>query len=185
MENTRQDAPDKDNAAQPAQGDSTQPQQNGTAQPVNLMTELIDAQKKADEYLEALRRERAEFMNFRKRKEREGDEIYQNATVDTLKKILPVIDDLDRAIANVPAANAEDDVIKGFNLIHRKMLSLLDTAGIKVINPVGEAFNPAYHEALGQDEGTGVASGHVSSVLQKGYLHNDKVIRPALVRIAR
>ena len=64
------------------------------------------------------------------------------------------------------------------------MVTLLENTGIKVINPVGEEFNPAFHEAIGQDETSDVPSGHISAVLQKGYMHGDKVLRPALVRVA-
>jgi molecular chaperone GrpE len=74
--------------------------------------------------------------------------------------------------------------MKGFNLIHRKLTNLLEGSGITVINPVGEAFNPKYHEAIGTDESSDVPGGHVTAVLQKGYLYGDKVLRPALVRIA-
>ncbi len=125
-----------------------------------------------------------EFANYKKRAEQERADSYANATAETLRKFLPILDDLDRALANVPADKADDDVIKGFSLISRKLLTLLETSGIKIINPVGEEFNPAFHEAIGQDESSDVASGHISAVLQKGYLHGDKVLRPALVRVA-
>jgi molecular chaperone GrpE len=150
----------------------------------DLETKLTEAQSKANEYLDGWQRARADFANYKKRAEKERDEAYQNAAVDTLKKILPIVDDFDRAVSNVPGEKADDDVIKGFTLIHRKFLNLLDNAQIKVINPQGEAFNPAFHEAIGQDESSDVPSGHISSVLQKGYMYGDKVLRPAMVRVA-
>jgi molecular chaperone GrpE len=146
--------------------------------------QLTEAQAKAAEYLDGWQRARADFVNYRKRSEQERAEAYGNATVDALRKILPVIDDFDRAIANVPAGKADDDVIKGFSLIHRKLTNLLESAGITVINPVGQQFDPKFHEAIGQDESSDVPSGHITTVLQKGYVHGDKVLRPALVRIA-
>jgi molecular chaperone GrpE len=149
-----------------------------------LQAQLAEAQAKASEYLEQLRRERASFENFRKRTDKEREEANQNATVDTLRKLLPVIDDFERAIANVPPDKANDEVIKGFSLIHRKLLTLLDSAGIKVLDPVGTPFDPAFHEALGQDDASSVKSGHVSAVLQKGYVYGERVLRPALVRVA-
>ena len=151
---------------------------------VSLEAQLTDAQAKAAEYLDGWQRARAEFANYRKRADQERAEAYGNASVDTLRKILPVIDDFDRAISNVPQDKANDDVMKGFNLIHRKLTNLLEGSGITVINPVGEPFNPKYHEAIGTDESSDVPSGHVTAVLQKGYLYGDKVLRPALVRIA-
>jgi molecular chaperone GrpE len=150
----------------------------------SLEVQLTEAQAKANEYLDGWQRARAEFANYKKRAEKERDEVYQNAAVETLRKILPVIDDFDRAVANVPPDKADDEVIKGFSLIHRKMLTLLDSAGVKVINPVGEVFDPAFHEAIGRDESSDLESGRVTAVLQKGYVHGDKVLRPALVRVA-
>src|SRR5436190_8964397 len=150
----------------------------------SLETQLTEAKAKAAEYLDGWQRSRADFVNYRKRSEQERADAYQTASAETLRKLLPVIDDFDRALANVPADKGDDEVIKGFNLIHRKMLMLLESSGITVINPVGEVFNPAYHEAIGQDETSDVPSGHITTVLQKGYLHGDKVLRPALVRVA-
>jgi molecular chaperone GrpE len=167
-----------DSAASAAQNGS-----NGSTG-TGVEMQLADAQAKAAEYLDGWQRSRADFANYKKRAEKEREEVYQVASAETLRKLLPVIDDFDRAIANVPTEKAEDDVIKGFSLIHRKMLGLLDNSGIKVINPVGEAFNPALHEAIGQDDSSDVASGHITAVLQKGYVHGDKVLRPALVRVA-
>jgi molecular chaperone GrpE len=176
-------------SANPMPTPDDMPQANGEApnpaNGVNMMAEMIEAQNKSKEYLEALQRERAEFANYRRRVDRERDEVYQTATLDTLKKLLPVVDDFDRAMATVPAEKAGEDLAKGVSLIHRKMLSLLETAGVKVINPVGEAFDPKFHEGLGQDDSDTVTSGHVTVVLQKGYIYGEKVIRPALVRIAR
>ncbi len=184
----------------PKQAEQQQPEQPADTNPIatdvsasadggkptesSLETKLSEAQSKADEYLDGWQRARAEFANFKKRAEKERDEAYQNAAVDTLRKILPIIDDFDRAMSNVPAEKAEEDIIKGFTLIHRKLLNLLENSGIKVINPVGEEFNPAFHEAIGRDDNTDVPSGHVSTVLQKGYIYGDKVLRPALVRVA-
>src|SRR5262249_50826706 len=147
---------------------------------ISMEAQLSEAQAKAAEYLDGWQRARAEFANYRKRADQERAEAYGNAAVDTLRKMLPVIDDFDRAISNVPQDKANDDVIKGFSLIHRKLTNLVEGAGITLINPVGEAFDPKFHEAIGTDESSTVPSGHVTVVLQKGYLYGDKVLRPAL-----
>lgn len=173
------------NGARPSDSPTiTEEKAEETKGEASLEVQLTEAQAKANEYLDGWQRARAEFANYKKRAEKERDEVYQNATVETLRKILPVIDDFDRAVANVPADKADDEVIKGFSLIHRKMLTLLENAGIKVINPVGEVFDPAFHEAIGRDESSDLESGRVTAVLQKGYVHGDKVLRPALVRVA-
>ena len=173
--------------AEPA-SNGAKPQESPAAEKseesVGLDVQLADVQAKANEYLDGWQRARAEFANYKKRAEKERDEAYQNGAVETLRKLLPVIDDFDRAVSNVPAEKIDDDVIKGFSLIHRKLLTLLENTGITVINPLGQEFNPAFHEAIGQDESSDTPSGHITMVLQKGYLYGDKVLRPALVRVA-
>src|SRR5512137_1066926 len=91
-----------------------------------LEMQLADAQAKVNEYLDGWQRSRAEFANYKKRAEKERDEAFQNGAVETLRKLLPVMDDFDRAVSNVPAEKVDDDVIKGFSLIHRKLLTLLE-----------------------------------------------------------
>ncbi|PJF35722.1 MAG: nucleotide exchange factor GrpE [Candidatus Thermofonsia Clade 1 bacterium] len=149
-----------------------------------LQAQLEEALRKADEYLSGWKRALAEFDNYRKRAEREREEISQNATVETLRRLLPVIDDFERALGAMSAEQAEDEVLKGFVLIHRKLLSLLESANLMQIDPTGQPFDPTRHEAIGQEPSDQVASGHVCAVLQKGYVYGDRVIRPALVRVA-
>ncbi|MEP7286305.1 MAG: nucleotide exchange factor GrpE [Chloroflexota bacterium] len=180
------DAPSAEDT-KPVHSNSTEAASNAAptdSQEASIEMQLAGAQAKAAEYLDGWQRSRADFVNYRKRAEKEREEVYQNASVDTLRKLLPVIDDFDRAIANVPANKANDEVIKGFGLIHRKLVTLLENTGITVINPIGEEFNPEHHEAIGQDESSDVPSGHVTAVLQKGYIHGDKMLRPAIVRVA-
>jgi molecular chaperone GrpE len=159
---------------------STAPETDITA----IEAQLMESQKQAADYLDQLQRERASFATYRRRTEKEREEIALIAAVDTLKRLLPVIDDFDRAIAALPAEKAADESIRGFTLIHRKLIALLESAGVKVVDPIGQPFDPAYHEAIGQDSNTDVPSGHITSVLQKGYTYGDKPLRPALVRVA-
>src|SRR5579859_163094 len=111
----------KDSQASGAKGTSA-PAAQAEATPATSTPEaqIKEAQAKAAEYLEGWQRERAEFTNYRKRIDQERAELYQSAAVETLRKILPVIDDFDRAVANLPADKTEDEVTKGFLLIHRK-----------------------------------------------------------------
>lgn len=162
----------------PPNGTST----NGT---VTIEAQLAEVQAKAAEYLDGWQRARADFANYKKRAEKERDDLMISAGIDTWKKLLPVIDDLDRAVSALPEDKQNDDLLKGFILIQRKLMTLLDNAGVKVVNPVGEEFNPTFHEAIGQDDSDTIKSGHVTLVLQKGYLFGDRILRPALVRVAR
>ena len=150
----------------------------------DLERQLAEAKAETAKNLDGWMRSAAEFANYRKRADKERSESYQLAAVDTFKKILPVVDDFDRAIQGIPAAQTNGLAYDSLVILHRKLVSLLEAAGIKILNPVGEPFNPAYHEALGQDDGTDKASGHVTVVLQKGYVYGEKVLRAALVRVA-
>ncbi len=172
-----------DNAAKPNNGNATATAE-AAAPPISLEQQLSDAKADAAKHLDGWQRAAAEFANYRKRTDKERAETYQLATVETFKKLLPVIDDFDRAIQSIPADQANGRAYEGLTIIYRKLIALLEASGIKVINPAGEAFNAAYHEAIGQDDGTGKPSSQVTVVLQKGYLYGDKVLRAALVRIA-
>ncbi|MBN2472839.1 MAG: nucleotide exchange factor GrpE [Anaerolineae bacterium] len=149
-----------------------------------LEAELEKVKAEAAEYLEGWQRARAEFANYRKRVEREKEEIYLEARVAVLAKILPVIDDFARAMDNTPEELADHTWTNGVQLIGEKFAVLLESTGLVEINPVGEQFDPARHEAIGMDDSTDMESGHVTMVLQKGYAYGDKVLRPAMVRVA-
>lgn len=149
---------------------------------------LADYQKletQSQEYLDGWQRARAEFANYKKRVERDLKDNYQNATGDVLKSLLPVMDDFDRATINVPEDLLGHPWVSGIEMIHRKMSKVLDDFGATVIDPVGEEFDPNLHEAIGQDADSDMDSGHVTVTMQKGYMVGDRVLRPALVRVAR
>ncbi len=164
---------------------NTKPEESAEKTEKTLEEQLSDVKAEAAKNLDGWQRATAEFVNYRKRVDKERTETYANAAVDTFKKILPVIDDFDRAIAFIPADRQDDKALEGFKQIHRKFLNMLESTGVKQINPVGEAFDPAFHEAIGQDEDTGKTANTVTVVLQKGYLYGDKVLRAALVRVAK
>jgi molecular chaperone GrpE len=143
------------------------------------------AQAQAKEYLDSLQRTRAEFANYKKRTEREMQDRYQFGSVDALKSLLPVIDDFERAFSNMPSDLKDNSWVSGVLMIQRKFDRLLEQYGITQLDPTGQAFNPAQMEAVGEDEAGETPSGHVSATLQKGYIVGERVLRPALVRVAR
>jgi molecular chaperone GrpE len=145
---------------------------------------LGEAQKQARDYFEGWQRERADFSNYKKRAERDLMTMRFNAKIDTLKTFLPVLDDFERAMANLPDTTPSDSWLEGIRAIQRKLLKTLEDEGVQTIDPTGELFDPNLHEAIGQDSDSDVASGHVSATLQKGYICGDRVLRPALVRVA-
>ncbi|MBC7813765.1 MAG: nucleotide exchange factor GrpE [Burkholderiales bacterium] len=149
-----------------------------------LENQLTAAQNKAQEYLEGWQRARAEFANYKKRTERELQERHQNAAVEVLADLLPIIDDFELATSNVPAEFKDHSWVNGVNMIQRKFLKKLEDNGIEIIDPVGEVFDPNRHEAIATDTDTDMESGHITTTLRKGYIYGDRVLRPALVRVA-
>lgn len=151
---------------------------------INLMQALIEAQQEAQSNKDGWQRARAEFANYKKRIERERIEVFQRASLDTLKALLPIIDDFDRAFASVPEDISDDPWIGGVAMIQRKFVTLLDQYEVEAIDPTGDPFDPNLHQAIGTEESEDVESGHVTVTLQKGYRAGDKILRLALVKVA-
>ncbi|MBZ0290602.1 MAG: nucleotide exchange factor GrpE [Anaerolineae bacterium] len=145
---------------------------------------LAALEQKAKEYMDGWMRERADFANYKKRVENQLRDSAQNAAVEALVTLLPVIDDFERAMSNVPPELAGNPWLNGVSMIQRKLQKMLDDQGVTVLDPVGDVFDPSRHEAVGTEDSSEVESGHVAVTLQKGYLHGDRVLRPALVKVA-
>lgn len=137
-----------------------------------------------DQFKDALQRERADFINFKKRVEREKAEMKAVTTADTVARFLPIIDDFDRAMAAVPSDATENSWLLGFTMIHKKFSDLLTQFGVEVIDPLGEPFDPNYHEAISSEDSDEYESNMVTAVLQKGYKLDDRCIRVAMVKVA-
>ncbi len=147
-----------------------------------LKSQLSDAQAKVQEYLDALQRERADFVNYRRRTELENALVGRVASGSTIKKFLSGIDDLERALAHRTAGDVWAD---GIELVYRKFLSILDAEGVTRMQAEGQPFNPVLHEAIMQEPSDKHESGMVIAILQQGYMHGDRVLRPALVKVAQ
>lgn len=141
--------------------------------------------REAQANLEGWQRSRAEFLNYKKRTDREIKESHEKAGLDALSKVLPILDDFERAVQNIPEDLKANSWVSGTALIMRKFDKLLDEFSIQRIDPTGQAFDPRFHEAIGTDPSTDeIPSGHVTVTLQKGYVSGERVLRPALVRVA-
>jgi molecular chaperone GrpE len=147
-----------------------------------LNKKLTEAEAKTSEYKDSWLRAQAEFQNYRKRVERDSELTYISLKGDIIKKILPVLDDLERALQN---RAAEDAWANGIELVARKFQNILESEGVKTIDAVGAEFDPNFHEAISHEPADGVQSGHVIGVVQNGYMIGERVIRPALVRVAQ
>jgi molecular chaperone GrpE len=147
-----------------------------------LKKQLAEAQAQVSEFKEGWMRGQAEFQNYKKRIERDNESMRVSMKGDIIKKILPVLDDLERALQNRPA---DESWASGIELIARKFQTVLDSEGIKRIEAEGMEFNPNFHEAISNEPSGEVESGHVIAVVQNGYMLGERVIRPALVRVAQ
>jgi molecular chaperone GrpE len=147
-----------------------------------LKSDLEAAQAKAAENLDGWQRAQAEFMNYKNRVQRDQELIRASMKGDILRRVLPVLDDLERALANRPAQDAWAD---GLQLIARKFQNILETEGLTRIAAEGQPFDPNFHEAISHEPSAEVESGHVIAVVQNGYTLGDRVIRPAMVRVAQ
>ncbi|MGQ9586745.1 MAG: nucleotide exchange factor GrpE [Anaerolineae bacterium] len=153
--------------------------------PEQLRAELEEATRQREEYLDQWRRTAAEFSNFRKRIEKERAEFTRQANARLIGRLLGVLDDFERAFATVPASLLRLTWIEGLALIHRKLQVILEGEGLEVIETEGKDFDPVEHEAVTHEVVEGYREGQVIGEVQKGYRLGDRVLRPALVRVAR
>lgn len=149
-----------------------------------LRQELEQARAQASEYLDGWQRARAELANARKRMERELAEERASANARLILKILPVLDDFDRAVENLPPELQGVGWVEGILLIQRKLHQILEAEGLREIAAEGQPFDPAYHEAVAQSDDSRYPEGTVTHVARKGYLLGERVLRPALVHVA-
>lgn len=147
-----------------------------------LMKKLEEAEAKVAEHRDGWQRAQAEFVNYKNRIQRDAETQRVNMKGDIIQKILPVLDDLELALANRPA---EDAWAGGIELIARKFQSVLESEGVKRIQAEGQPFDPNFHEAISHEPNEEVESGHVIAVVRNGYTLGERVIRPALVRVAQ
>lgn len=161
-----------------------QPEEGTPVPDLNLAEVLASARKEAAEFKEGWLRERADFNNYKKRVEGQMKDLRDSAAVEAMLTLLPIIDDFERAMANVPPELKDHAWMNGVGGIHRKFQKTLEEKGVTVLDPVGEVFDPNRHEAVSTEASSEVESGHVIATLQKGYVRGDRVLRPAIVKIA-
>lgn len=144
------------------------------------------AQAEIEALNDRLKRTLAEFENFRKRSEREKAQMFDLGAKSVLEKFLPVIDNFERSVAQVP--ESEDSGIKayaeGMDMIYRQLLKNLKEAGVEAIDAKGKPFDPAYHNAVMHEDNEALGENVVSEELQKGYIYKDSVLRHSMVKVA-
>jgi len=161
-------------------------EEGGPAEAKPLEEQLAEAQAKATEYLDGWQRARAELDNYRKRMARERTEWTDTTRTEVIMAVLPALDDFDRALEHLPEDIAEHQWVNGVVLAKRKLNAQIEALGVTEIEvkAEGEMFDPAVHEAVTHEESPDHKSGEIIGVVRKGYRLGERVIRPAMVRVA-
>ena len=158
----------------------------GAAAPeADLATKLAEKTKEAEEYYNRLLRVSAEMENLKKRVEREKADLLRFANENLIKELLPVVDNLERALEHGRELKAPTPLLEGVERVYQAFLAALARFGVTSIVSVGQLFDPAYHNAVMQEEAPEAADCTVLKELQKGYLLHDRLLRPAMVVVAR
>jgi len=147
--------------------------------------ELTEAIQQRDDYKDLLLRKTAEFDNFRKRTERERQQFAESAAVDVIEELLPLVDDLERALKAEGGAEGTDAYRKGVELIHRQLNDILRKRGVRPIEALGADFDPHYHQAVSYEPAEGRREGEIIEDFRRGYLLGDRLLRPSMVKVAK
>jgi|AntRauTorckE6833_2_1112554.scaffolds.fasta_scaffold00017_57 molecular chaperone GrpE len=146
-----------------------------------IKEELSTVTEEKDEYLNRLKRMKADFVNYRNRTKKEKNLIESSTKMEFINSILPVIDNFERALKSV---DEDSEFLSGVQMIYKQLLDVLKKEGLEIIETEGQEFDPQYHEAIMQLESDDYESGYVVEEVQRGYIMEDKVVRPAMVKVA-
>jgi molecular chaperone GrpE len=144
-----------------------------------------EVRRQRDEYYDLLLRKTAEFDNYRKRTDRERLALAESAASDLIKELLPLVDDMERALkADAPADSAES-YRRGVELIYRRLMDILRKRGVTPIEALGADFDPYYHQAVAHDPADGHRDGEIIEEFRRGYMLGERLLRPAMVKVAK
>jgi len=162
--------------------------EQATTDPVDEGTAVVDAeelQRQRDDFYDRLLRQTAEFDNYRKRIERDRQSMADAVTTDVVRDLLPLVDDLERALKADTGEDGAEAYRRGVELIHRQLLDILRKRGVTAIEALGTDFDPHVHEAIAYEPAPGKREGEVIEEFGRGYMLNDRMIRPAVVKVAK
>ena len=190
-ENANEELEDSSETAEPKESeepfegeDAKNKAEKRAAKKQSKQDKKTDALKEQIEQLEdRVKRQMAEFENFRKRTEREKQTMFETGAKSVIEKILPIVDNFERGLATVPEENSNDPFVDGMNRIYKQLLTELDNIGVKPIEAVGQEFDPNLHNAVMQVASEEYESGVVVQELQKGYTYRDTVVRHSMVSV--
>mgnify|MGYP002531457475 CR=1 FL=1 len=141
--------------------------------------------EKIEELTDQVKRQMAEFDNFRKRTEKEKTQMFETGAKSVIEKILPVVDNFERGLATVPEDEKDAPFVDGMNKVYRQLLTELENLGVKPIEAVGKEFDPNFHNAVMQVENDELEPGTVAQELLKGYMYRDTVVRHSMVAVVQ
>lgn len=140
--------------------------------------------EKIEELTDRVKRQMAEFENFRKRTEKEKSSMYEMGARDIIERILPVIDNFERGLAVIPEDKKEDPIAEGMEKIYKQIQKVFEEAGVKPIEAAGKEFDPNFHNAVMHVEDENLGENIIAAELQKGYMYRDSVVRHSMVQVA-
>jgi molecular chaperone GrpE len=162
---------------------SPEPGENGSA--VGATVDADELQRQRDDYYDRLLRKTAEFDNYRKRVDRDRQSMAESAAADLVRDLLPLVDDLERALKADAGSEGADAYRRGVELIHRQLLEILRKRGVRPIEALGADFDPHYHQAVSYESVDGRRDGEVIEEFGRGYMLGDRLIRPSMVKVAK
>ena len=172
-------------SAAPEEGEAAQEVEEAVADDLEtLCKQLEEVRAKEAEYLDGWQRARAELSNARKRFQREQQGAYANARADMLVRLLPIIDDFERAFVDLPDELSDHTWIRGIKLVQQKAQGILTQEGVEPIEAAGQEFDPLWHQAVTHEPSQEVPEGQVIAEVQTGYSMGDRVLRPSMVRVS-
>ena len=140
--------------------------------------------EKIEELTDKVKRQMAEFDNFRKRTEKEKSAMYEFGAKDIIEKILPVVDNFERGLATIPEGEEKSAFAEGMDKVYKQLVKTLGDAGVKPIEAVGQPFDPNFHNAVMHIEDENLGENVVAEEFQKGYVYRDSVVRHSMVKVA-
>lgn len=141
--------------------------------------------ERIEELTDQVKRQMAEFENFRKRTEKEKTQMYEVGAKSIIERILPIVDNFERGLAAVPEEQKSDAFVEGMDKVYKQMMTVFEELDVKPIEAVGKEFDPEYHNAVMQVESEEYESGIVAQELQKGYMYRDSVVRHSMVAVVQ
>ena len=156
-----------------------------TAEPAESSVDPAELQKQRDDYYDRLLRKQAEFDNYRKRTDRERIQLSEAAAADLIEDLLPIVDDMERALKADAGSEATAAIRRGVELIHKQLIETLRKRGVKPIESLGADFDPHFHQAVSYEPADGRREGEVVEEFSRGYMLGDRLLRPAMVKVAK